>query len=106
MNLVDRGWTLGAVTTATRWVMRVALELLDFASFFVNVREQTAARFAIEARSGDQTEASLRFPSVSPFLGVEFDPVGPLLSGRVTRERGARQKPLEIGYSRIREVLA
>jgi hypothetical protein len=106
MNLVDRGWTLSAVATTARRVMWIALELLDFTSFFVNVREQTAARFAIEARSGDQAKAPFRSPSVSPFLGVEFDPVGPLFRGWVTRERGARQKPLEIGYSRIREVFA
>src|SRR5262249_61422005 len=72
-----------AVAPAGARMLGVALELADLAGCAVDVGEQAARRFAVEAGGGHQHVAAL--DALGPGPGVELDPVVPALLGR---ERG------------------
>ena len=55
VDLVDRRRAFRTQPAAARRVQRVALELADLVRFLVDVREQAARRFAIEARRRHQS---------------------------------------------------
>ena len=86
IDLVQRRWSLGAVAATARGVLGVALDLVDLARFLVEVTEQTATSFAVEARGRYQRVLLLDLRR--PRLGVELGPVMPLLERRVVREIG------------------
>src|SRR5262249_53926424 len=71
---------LCAVAAARARVFRIALELADLEGFAVNVGEQPARRFAVEAGGRHQHVAPL--PTPWPGSRVELDPVVPSLPGR------------------------
>ena len=84
VDLVERGRPLGAVAAAAARMMRVALDLADFAGLFVVVSDEAAPGFTVEAGGGDKGVVLLDL--VGPRLGVEFGPVVPLLGRRVLVE--------------------
>ena len=68
-------------------MLGIAFELLNLASSFVDVGEQAASRFAVEARGWDEGVAS--FSVLGPRLGVELGPIIPPLLGR----KGCKMTP-------------
>jgi hypothetical protein len=67
-------------------MMRVALELLDFTGFLVDVGQETTARLTVETCGWNETETALGLSAVCPLLGVELHPIAPLLDGWVVGE--------------------
>ena len=81
IDLVDRRRALGAVATTAGWVFGVALDLGDLARLVVEVGQQAAGGFTVEARGRYQRVVALDF--VGPCLRVEFGPVVPLVERRI-----------------------
>src|ERR1700722_3833637 len=49
VNLRNRGRTLSAKASAARWMFGIAFKLGDLPSFFIDIGEKSAGRFAVEA---------------------------------------------------------
>src|SRR3989442_7041915 len=77
LDLVQRGGALGAVAATTAGMNGIALELLDAARRLVDVGEQPARGFAVEADGRDQAVAALDLPR--PGDGVVLFPILPAL---------------------------
>ncbi len=87
VNLVDGRRTLGAQPPAARRMHGIAFELGDLPDFLVDVGQQSAGRFAVEADRGNKIVVLL--DAARPGLGIEFDPVVPLLYRRTVGEMAA-----------------
>jgi hypothetical protein len=80
VDLVFRRRTLGAIASARTGVVRIALEFLDRPRLLIDVGDQTAGRFAVEARRRHQRVMPLDF--FRPRSGVVLFPIVPLRHGR------------------------
>ena len=81
VDLIYRRRALGTVAPARTWVQRIALELLNLAGVLIDVGEQPASGFAVEARGRHKRVTALDFFRPAP--GVVFDPVIPPVERRV-----------------------
>jgi hypothetical protein len=81
VDLVVGGGAFGAVAATAAGVHWVPLELFNFERFFVDVGEQAAAAFAVEAGGGNEHVAPRH--ALWPRFAIPFDPVIPVGSGRV-----------------------
>ena len=86
-ELVHYRHALGAQASPTCGVHGIALDLCDLSGLFVDVGEQPARRFAVEADRRD--EPVVAFGPLWPSLRVVLDPVRPLVYGRVGTKPGA-----------------
>src|SRR5262249_53771125 len=68
VHLIDRRRTLGAVASAAAGMRGIAFELLYAHLLFVDVSQQAASRFAVEANGGNQGIVPL--DSARPFARV------------------------------------
>ena len=80
LELVHYRQALGTEASATCGVHGVSLDLGDLAGLFVNVGEQPARRFAVEADRRDEPVVALGL--LGPCSRVVLDPVGPAVYGR------------------------
>ena len=87
VHLVERGRALGAVPPAAAGMHGIALELLDAARGLVDVGEEPARGFTIEADRRDQGEAPLDL--LRPGRRVVGLPVVPSLDRRIRGERAS-----------------
>src|ERR1700691_893696 len=94
MNLRDRCRPLGAKASAACGVFGIAFKLRDLSVFFIDIREKSARRFAIEADRRNKLIMPLN--TTRPGFGIILNPVIPLLNRRVRREMAAL--PFEIGH--------
>src|SRR2546425_1022434 len=97
MYLVERRRTFGAVASTRARMFGIAFKLLHLAGNFVDVREQTAGRFAIETSGGN--ERVVAFLTLWPRLRIKLGPVIPALLWRIRREMapaGARIESLVV----------
>src|SRR5437868_8346448 len=85
LNLIDCGGTLCAIATARSGMKRIALELLNPASGFIDVSEEPASRFTVEADRRNQAVVSFYF--FGPALRIVFNPVLPLIDRRIVGKR-------------------
>src|SRR5262249_42002952 len=83
-HLVQRRRAFGAIASAAAGMRRVAFELLDREGLAVDVGEELAARFAVEADRRDQRVAPLDL--LGPGDRVVLFPVVPALDGRIALE--------------------
>ena len=74
-------------------MLGITFELLNFASGLVDVSQETARGFAVEAGSGDERVVTL-FPPW-PGLRVEFGPIVPAFFRREGREMDAGRARIE-----------
>src|SRR5262249_57597217 len=77
IDLVDRRRTLGTVSSPASWVLGIAFELLDPHLISVDVRQQSACGFAVEANGRDQRIMLLDL--ARPLRGIELCPVVPAI---------------------------
>jgi hypothetical protein len=90
VDLIDGRWPLGAQPAAARRMQRIPLELADFPRLLVDVGEQAASRFAVEASGGN--ELIVLFGALRrPTAGFDFHPIVPHL-----RRRRGREQPVGI----------
>ena len=82
--LVECRWTFGAVAPARAGMFRIAFKLLNFARDFVDIREQSTRRFAVEASGGNERVMPLL--SLRPRPRIELGPIIPPLLRRKRRE--------------------
>src|SRR5690606_19763774 len=92
-DLVQRCRSLCAVAAARAGVLGVALELADLERRLVDVGEEAAGGFAVEAGRGDEDVALL--DTAGPRLRVQLDPVVPALLRREGREVDAGRAGVE-----------
>ena len=85
VDLVDGGRPLGAVAPPAGRMVRVPLHAPHRPGLLVDVGQQTAGGFAVEAGRRDDREVLLHAPG--PGLGVVLDPVVPALGRRRGFER-------------------
>ena len=102
INLIQRGWALGAIAPARRRVMRVAFQLTDAIGFFVDPRHQPARGFAVEASGGHEAVVLVHF--ARPRFRVVFHPIVPALhgweGGKVAHlPRFARRRDVGVGHA-------
>src|SRR6185503_8074648 len=89
VDLVERRRALRAVAPAAAGMLGIAFELLDAQRFLVDVREQAARGFAVEADRRQQLVAALDL--LRPRRAVVLFPVVPPLHRRIRPElAGAR----------------
>src|ERR1700730_10695555 len=81
VKLIDGGRALGAVASARPGMQWIAFELLNLAGVLVDVGEQPASRFAVEAGGRHERVTALDFFGPAP--GVVFGPVSPAVERRV-----------------------
>ncbi len=79
VDLVEGGRAFGAVSAAASGVEGVAFYAVNLLRFVVNVAEQTAGGFAVEAGGGDECVVLGFF--CGPCLGVEGFDVVPVFVG-------------------------
>ena len=92
LDLVDRRGALGAVATARTRVVGVAFDLLDLAVLLVDVGDQAARCFAVEANRRHQRVVALH--AARPCARIELGPIIPLGWWREVLERGRAQRRL------------
>ena len=69
---------------ATRGMHGIAFKLVDLLRLLIDVSQQPARRFAVEANRGDEVVVLLDTPR--PRLGIKLSPVVPFLHGRAVRQ--------------------
>src|SRR6266566_2129731 len=80
IDLVDGSRSLGAVASATAWMIRVALEFFDTACLLVYIGQQATGSFAVNADGG--YDGVVLFDFAWPGFGIVFNPVMPALGWR------------------------
>src|SRR5262249_40890331 len=65
---------------------RVALELADLGGLFVDIGQEAAGGFAVEAGGGNQAVVTLRLLR-GPLVRIDFDDIIPRLGARMAAER-------------------
>ena len=86
LELVHHRQALGTEASATGGVHGVSLDLGDLAGLLVDVGEQPARRFAVEADRRDEPVVALGL--LGPCSRVVLDPVGPAVYGRAGTQLG------------------
>src|SRR5262249_52493450 len=84
IDLIDGGWAFGAVASATAGMRRIALKLLHAHLVFIDICQQPARRFAVEADRGNQRIMFL--DSFGPLRWIVFSPIVPPIGWRKTGE--------------------
>src|SRR5262249_13909329 len=84
VDLVDRCRPLGTVSSPAPWVRRIAFELLDPHLFLIDVGQQSARGFTVEANGRDQRIMLLDL--AWPLRSIELRPVVPAIGRRKTGE--------------------
>ena len=74
-------WPFGAVAPTAARMGRIPFKFFDFERFTINISEQAAGAFAVEA--GGRNDGVLAFLTIGPGLGVQLAPVMPLVVRRV-----------------------
>ncbi len=82
--LVECGWSLRAVASARTGMFRVPLKLLNFASDFIDVSEESTRRFTIETCGGNQRIMPLL--PLRPRPRIELGPIIPPFLRRKRRQ--------------------
>src|SRR5262249_27982589 len=91
--LIDGRRTLGAVSSPTPWVRRIPFELLDPHLLLVDIGQQPACGFAVEANCRDQRIMLLDF--AQPLRIVELGPIVPSIGRWKTCESASRRFKLQ-----------
>src|SRR5439155_20518088 len=82
-----------AVAATTARILRIAFELLNLISVFVDIGEQSARRLAVETGRRHELIASLFAPR--PGLRIQLSPIIPALLRRKRREMNTRRAWIE-----------
>src|SRR6185369_2948133 len=75
--LVECGWTFRTISSTRPGMFRIAFELLNFTSDFVDVSKQPARRLAVEASGGNDRVMPLL--PLRPRARIQFRPIIPTL---------------------------
>src|SRR5579862_1482671 len=97
VNLIDGCWAFGAQTAATGGMHGIAFEFGNLPVRFIDVGEEAAGGFAVEADGWDELVVLLH--AARPGLGIEFDPIVPALDRRTGGEMAA--VAFEIGHETL-----
>src|SRR5262249_42840312 len=84
VKLIDRGRTLGAVASARAGMQRIAFEFADLTGVLIDVGEQSASGFTVEAGSWHKRVTPFDF--IGPAFGVVFGPIVPAIDRWVACE--------------------
>ena len=97
VNLIDNRWAFRTKASAAGRMLWVAFKLRDLSSFLIDIGEDSARRFAVEADGG--YKLVVLFDAARPGFGIVLDPIVPLLDRRAIRKMAA--VALEFGHCGI-----
>src|SRR5438132_7922835 len=92
-NLVKSCGAFRAVSATRAGMLRIAFELLNFICRFIDVRQETARRLAIEASRRRKNVAALYTPG--PGARIELSPIIPAFFGGIGSEMIAGRARVE-----------